>query len=115
WVLLNLNKGNLNGKQLISEAQIREMTTPQTLMPVATREPYNALVRAFGLGFQLQDFAGKLEVSHTCGLEGIVTQIVRYPQMCMGIYVLPKPLQGAAFMLVTCTLYDYLMTVAELT
>src|SRR5690606_32747936 len=30
WDLVNLNKGNLTGKRLISEAQIREMTTAQS-------------------------------------------------------------------------------------
>ena len=113
WVLLNLNKGNLNGKQLISEAQIREMTTPQTLMPIATREPYNSLFRAYGLGFQLQDFAGKLEVSHTGGLEGIVTQVVMYPQLDLGIIVLTNQQQGAAFMAVSNTIKDFYLGLPE--
>lgn len=113
WVLLNLNKGKYNEKQLISESQIREMIKPQTLMPTTTKPPYNSLFKAYGLGFQLQDAAGKLEVSHTGGLEGIVTQIVMYPQLDLGIIVLTNQQQGAAFMAVSNTIKDFYLGLPE--
>ncbi|SMC76707.1 serine hydrolase [Moheibacter sediminis] len=113
WVLLNLNKGKHNDHQIISEAQIREMTKPQTLMPIATKPPYNSLFRAYGLGFQLQDVAGKLEVSHTGGLEGIVTQIVMYPQLNLGVIVLTNQQEGAAFMAVSNTIKDHYLGLPE--
>lgn len=113
WVLLNLNKGKYNDFQIISETQIIEMTKPQTLMPVATKPPYNSLFRAYGLGFQLQDVVGKLEVSHTGGLEGIVTQIVMYPQLNLGIIVLTNQQEGAAFMAVSNTIKDHYLGLPE--
>lgn len=113
WVLLNLNKGKHNDTQIISESQIKEMTSPQTLMPVATRPPYNSLFKAYGLGFQLQDVAGKLEVSHTGGLEGIVTQVIMYPQLNLGIIVLTNQQEGAAFMAVSNTIKDYYLGLPE--
>lgn len=113
WVLLNLNKGKYNDSQIISETQIKEMTKPQTLMPITTKPPYNSLFRAYGLGFQLQDVAGKLEVSHTGGLEGIVTQIVMYPQLNLGIIVLTNQQEGAAFMAVSNTIKDHYLGLPE--
>lgn len=113
WILFILNKGKSNGEQIISESQVREMTKPQTLMPVSTTPPYNSLFRAYGLGFQLQDVAGKLEVSHTGGLEGIVTQIVMYPQLDLGIIVLTNQQQGAAFMSVSNTIKDFYLGLPE--
>lgn len=113
WVLLNLNKGKHNDAQIISEVQIKEMTKPQTLMPITTKPPYNSLFRAYGLGFQLQDVAGKLEVSHTGGLEGIVTQIVMYPQLNLGIIVLTNQQEGAAFMAVSNTIKDHYLGLPE--
>lgn len=113
WVLLNLNKGKHNENQLISESQIKEMTTPQTLMSAITKPPYNTLFKAYGLGFQLQDVAGKLEVSHTGGLEGIVTQIVMYPQLNLGIIVLTNQQEGAAFMAVSNTIKDFYLGLPE--
>src|SRR5690606_35580329 len=81
WLQFNLNKGKVNGKQIISEKQMKEMISPVTLQKVGTTPPYNSLFKAYGLGWQLQDHNGKLEVSHTGGLEGIVTQTIWYPQI----------------------------------
>lgn len=113
WVLFNLNRGKHNDQQLISESQIKEMTKPQTLMPTSTKPPYNSLFKAYGLGFQLQDVAGKLEVSHTGGLEGIVTQIVMIPQLDLGIIVLTNQQEGAAFMAVSNTIKDFYLGLPE--
>src|SRR5690606_39406299 len=82
WVQFQLNYGKTKeGIQLVSEERMRELSKPQTLMPFATKEPYHSLFRAYGLGFVVEDIAGKLQVSHTGGLEGIVTQIIMFPQL----------------------------------
>lgn len=108
WVKFQLNYGkNQEGKQLVSEEQMKQLSTPQTLQRNRTSEPYNTLFRAYGLGFQLQDMNGKLEVSHTGGLEGIVTQIIMYPQLNLGIIVLTNQQSGAAFMSISNTIKDH--------
>jgi CubicO group peptidase (beta-lactamase class C family) len=107
WLQFNLDKGKVNGKQIISEKQMKEMITPQTLQKVATTQPYNSLFKAYGLGWQLQDYNGKLEVSHTGGLEGIVTQTIFYPQLNLGIVVLTNQQSGVAFNSVSNTIKDY--------
>ena len=107
WLQFNLDKGKVNGKQIISEKQMKEMITPQTLQKVATTQPYNSLFKAYGLGWQLQDYNGKLEVSHTGGLEGIVTQTIFYPQLNLGIVVLTNQQAGVAFNSVSNTIKDF--------
>lgn len=114
WVTFQLNYGKTkNGTQLISEARMRELSKPQTLMPVATRAPYHTMFKAYGLGFVLEDIAGKLQVSHTGGLEGIVTQIVMFPQLDLGIIVLTNQQVGAAFMAVSNTIKDHYLGLPE--
>lgn len=113
WVEFQLNEGRYNGLQLVSDAQMKELKKPQTLMPFSTKPPYNSLFRAYGLGFQLQDVAGKLEVSHTGGLEGIVTQIIMIPQEKLGIIVLTNQQEGAAFMAVSNTIKDFYLGLPE--
>ena len=114
WVQFQLNQGkSKEGLQLVSDIQMRELTKPITLMPISTKPPYNTLFRAYGLGFQLQDVAGKLEVSHTGGLEGIVTQIVMIPQLNLGIIVLTNQQQGAAFMSISNTIKDHYLGLPE--
>lgn len=114
WMQFHLNNGKTqDGKQLVSEAQMLNLRKPQTLMPQFTREPYNSLFRAYALGFIVQDVNGKLEVSHTGGLEGIVTQIVMYPQLNLGIVVLTNQQEGAAFMAISNTIKDHYLGLAE--
>ncbi len=107
WLQFNLNKGKVNGQQIISEKQMKEMITPQTIQPNRTVPPYNSLFKAYGLGWQLQDYNGKLEVSHTGGLEGIVTQTIFYPQLNLGIVVLTNQQAGVAFNSVSNTIKDF--------
>ncbi|MGV0925574.1 serine hydrolase [Empedobacter tilapiae] len=107
WLQFNLDKGKVNGKQIISEKQMNEMITPQTLQPNPTTPPYNSLFKAYGLGWQLQDMNGKLEVSHTGGLEGIVTQTMFYPQEKLGIVILTNQQSGAAFRAISNTIKDF--------
>ncbi|MFA5620087.1 MAG: serine hydrolase [Weeksellaceae bacterium] len=114
WVQFQLNYGKTqDGKQLVSEAQMKQLSVPQTLMPNSTRAPYHTLFRTYGLGFQVQDVAGKLEVSHTGGLEGIVTQLIMYPQLDLGIIVLTNQQEGAAFMAISNTIKDYYLGLPE--
>lgn len=114
WVQFQLDLGKTkDGKQLVSEAKMKELIQPQTLMPFVTRPPYYSLFKAYGLGFQLQDVAGKLEVSHTGGLEGIVTQIVMFPQLNLGIIVLTNQQEGVAFLSISNTIKDHYLGLTE--
>lgn len=107
WLQFNLNKGKINGKQIISEKQMNEMISPVTLQKVKTSEPYNSLFKTYGLGWQLQDYNGKLEVSHTGVLEGIVTQTMWYPQLQLGIVILTNQQSEVAFYSISNTIKDY--------
>lgn len=108
WVRFQLNRGEtIDGERLVSEKGIQEIITPQTIVRTTTRPPYNTLFMAYGLGFFLQDVNGKLQVSHTGGLSGIVTEIVMIPQLDLGIIALTNQEEGAAFRSVTNTIKDF--------
>lgn len=109
WVTMQLNEGQFEGKTLFSKERHTEMWTPQTLMSNQTTPPYYSLFRAYGLGWQLTDVAGKLQVSHTGGLEGIVTQVTLLPQENLGIIVLTNQQSGYAFHAITNTIKNYFL------
>ncbi|RZJ26599.1 MAG: DUF3471 domain-containing protein, partial [Flavobacterium sp.] len=67
---------------------------------------YKSLFKAYGLGWQLQDINGFLQVSHTGGLDGIVTQIIMIPEKKLGIIVLTNQQSGAAFTAISNTIKD---------
>ncbi|GEM64627.1 serine hydrolase [Sphingobacterium faecium NBRC 15299] len=113
WMIFHLNNGEHHGKQLISKKQLKELTSAQTIMPVRTTAPYYSLFKNYGLGFVLTDVVGKMEVSHTGGLEGIVTQIVMLPQLKLGIVVLTNQQEGAAFSAISNSIKDFYLGIPD--
>lgn len=113
WMIFHLNNGEHHGKQLISKKQLKELNSAQTIMPVRTTAPYYSLFKNYGLGFVLTDVVGKMEVSHTGGLEGIVTQIVMLPQLKLGIVVLTNQQEGAAFSAISNSIKDFYLGIPD--
>ena len=109
WVLMQLNHGKYGKdleKQLFSEAVHEEMWTPQTIIPVTTRPPYNTHFSAYGLGWFLSDVKEYKQVMHTGGLAGMVSQVTLLPELQLGILVFTNQQAGAAFNAVTSTIKD---------
>ena len=108
WVLLHLSDGKYgpDGKKLFSAAVLRERWAPQTILPVGGPGPYNTHFAAYGLGFGLSDVRGYKQVSHTGGLEGMVTQITMIPELKLGIIVLTNQEEGLAFNAITNQIKD---------
>jgi hypothetical protein len=69
-------------------------------------KPYSCNFKAYGLGWQLSDINGHLQVSHTGGLDGIVTQTIMFPDIQLGIIVLTNQQSGAAFNAISNTIKD---------
>lgn len=109
WAIAQLDGGKYGEQKqyrLFSEKQQLEMWTPQTLQPNKTTAPYYSNFKAYGLGWGLTDVHGKLQISHTGGLEGIVTQVILIPQLQLGIIVLTNQQAGAAFTAISNTIKD---------
>jgi CubicO group peptidase (beta-lactamase class C family) len=108
WVMLHLAHGKFgpDSTRLFSEAVLRERWAPQTILPVGGPGPYNTHFAAYGLGFGLSDVKGYKQVSHTGGLEGMVTQITMIPELQLGIIVLTNAEEGAAFTAITNQIKD---------
>lgn len=107
WVIAQLDRGKYdNGKVLFSEKQNREMWASNTLMPNTAIPPYKSNFKTYGLGWQLTDINGYKQVSHTGGLDGIVTQVLMIPEIGLGIIVLTNQQSGAAFTAISNTIKD---------
>jgi CubicO group peptidase (beta-lactamase class C family) len=109
WVMLHLNHGKYGdnlSKRLFSEDVHEEMWTPQTIIPVRNPGPYNVHFAGYGLGFFLSDVKGYKQVTHTGGLEGMVTQVTMIPELNLGIVVLTNQQEGGAFSSITNQIKD---------
>jgi hypothetical protein len=109
WVTVQLNRGDMGSSRLFSEAQSKEMWSPQTVIPIGAPAALGALspnFSAYGLGWMLNDYRGKKIVSHTGGLAGYVSRVTMVPDLKLGIVVLTNQEAGGAFQAVTYTILD---------
>jgi len=109
WVLMHLRDGKYGDslqKQLFSSAVHNDMWSPQTIIPVRGKSPYNTHFSSYGLGWGISDVKGFKQLTHTGGLAGIVTQITLIPELNLGIIVLTNQQVGEAFSAITNTIKD---------
>jgi CubicO group peptidase (beta-lactamase class C family) len=109
WVVMQMNHGrygpNLENR-IFSEEVHREMWTPQTIKPVRSGGPYKTNFSAYGLGWDLTDINGYLQVSHTGDHTGIVTRVTMLPELKLGIIVLTNQQSTEAFNAIMYTIID---------
>ena len=106
WMNVLLAGGSLgkdaNGaeQRLFSPKQAREMWTAQTPMRIAEPNPKLAGTRAnfaaYGLGFQLRDWQGKLLALHSGALQGFYSKVVLVPEAKLGIAILTNAESGGS-------------------
>jgi len=107
WAIVQMDNGKYDdGKQLFSVAIHNQMWTPQTILPVGQPGKYNTHFAAYGLGWFLNDTKGYKEVSHTGGIDGMVTKVTLLPELKLAIIVLTNQQSGAAFSTVTNQIKD---------
>ena len=104
WMNVLLDSGKLgkgaDGKdvRLWSDKQAREMWTAQTPMTINTpRAPLAATkpnFYAYGLGFQLRDYQGKLVAMHGGALQGFYSRVLLVPEAKLGIAIFTNAESG---------------------
>jgi CubicO group peptidase (beta-lactamase class C family) len=91
-----------DGKEvrLFSAKQARELWTAQTPMRVGEPNAKLAGTRpnfaAYGLGFQLRDYHGKLLAMHSGALQGFYSKLVLVPEQKLGIAILTNAESGGS-------------------
>jgi CubicO group peptidase (beta-lactamase class C family) len=108
WVQLLLANGKYgpNLTSLYSHGIQKEIWSPQTIINVDNPGYYNIHFKAYGLGFFIEDIRGYKELSHTGGLEGMVTQIIMIPELQLGIIVLTNQEEDDAFTAISNQIKD---------
>ena len=117
WIIMQMDNGKYGDglkQQLFSEAVHDDMWTPQTILPVRSKNAYNTHFASYGLGWGLSDVKGYKQATHTGGLAGIVTQVTIIPDIKLGIIVFTNQQSGAAFQSITNTIKDSYLDVKGL-
>lgn len=90
WMIFNLNNG-IHGKDtLLSKATRNMLWRPHTNHYVdhTSKNDFDRHFNAYGLGWGLSDYHGRLKVGHTGGYDGMITAITLIPDENIGVVVL---------------------------
>jgi len=97
WIILNLSKGKYGEKQIISEASLKEIHSPQMIVSKSIREK-ELFYGLYGMGWGITAYRGNLYISHGGGIDGFITQVALLPNENAGMVVLsnksPNALSG---------------------
>ncbi len=90
WMNLLLAKGKHGDTQLISEEQIKEMQTPQSILSTDSlnRIGRNAHFHAYGLGHRMYDYKGLKYVEHGGHVVTFRSHVCLVPEVEFGVTVL---------------------------
>ncbi|MGZ8339530.1 MAG: serine hydrolase [Telluria sp.] len=125
WMNVLLDGGKIAGAgkdaagkdvRLFSEAQSREMWTAQTPMKISQPKPALASTKpnffAYGLGFQLRDYKGRMLAMHGGALQGFYSRVLLVPEEKLGIAILTNAESGGALTSLQYRLLDQYLGVA---
>lgn len=88
WILMQLDSGKFNGKQVFPYSVIKQTVTSNMIV----REPSGRIpsnhFTTYGLGWQLEDMYGVKVVSHNGGANGFVTNTTIIPEWNAGFVIL---------------------------
>ncbi|KPK84450.1 MAG: hypothetical protein AMS27_09895 [Bacteroides sp. SM23_62_1] len=91
WIRFQLNDGNWNGQQIISEKNIWEMRKIQNFQAQGRITPENRTswhFRGYGLGWSVRDYSGLIIISHGGGADGMISQVTMIPEEYFGFVIL---------------------------
>jgi len=99
WMIMQLNRGKYGkdlSNELFSERQQDQMWRSHTNLGFTTKPNprTNTHFAAYGLGWGLKDEKGKIIISHTGGLPGMLSKTILVPELNLGIVILTNSLPG---------------------
>jgi CubicO group peptidase (beta-lactamase class C family) len=88
WVIMQLNNGKYNNRQIVPSSAIAQTLTPNSILGNGGALFNKAHFALYGLGWFLQEYNGRKIVYHTGGVNGFVTSVTLIPEEKLGIVVL---------------------------
>ncbi len=112
WLRVLLDHGQIdNEHRLFSTASSRKMWTLHTVLPfseAAQKRSPTTHFKAYGLGWSLSDYKGRMTVSHGGGYDGMYSHVLLVPEDKLGIVVLTNSMTGISPALVNTIMDEFL-------
>lgn len=114
WVLLHLNKGKHNGKQIVSEANLQQMHTPQMIILDSSPERIASNFPeighgSYGLGWFIETYRGHETLHHGGNIDGFSAHVAFMPKDNIGWVVLSNQDNSAVPIVVSQYIADRLL------
>jgi CubicO group peptidase (beta-lactamase class C family) len=87
WVMCNLNKGKFGDKQIVSEASLGQIQSPQMVMPQPLQYK-ETFYPSYGMGWMIVPYRGHLMLQHGGGIDGFSALVCLMPQDDFGMVIL---------------------------
>ncbi|HEX3767646.1 MAG TPA: serine hydrolase [Puia sp.] len=88
WLFMQLDSGRYQGKQIISWPALQKTRIANTWVRSIMSDKYPTHFTGYGLGLNMQDYAGKQVYWHTGGAGGMVSNVCFVPEVKLGIAIL---------------------------
>jgi len=111
WLQLQLGHGETGGVRLFSEDsswQMWTVHTPQALSANARASTPSTHFRGYGLGWSLNDYLGRLVVSHGGGYDGMFSRVVLVPDEDLAMAVFTNSMTSVSTAITNVILDAYL-------
>lgn len=108
WALLHLNQGEFANQRLISTTNLKQMHTPQMVVPT-DRNFREISHRMYGLGWSIEPYRGYNVVRHSGGIDGFCTLVTFMPEENIGVVVLTNREDNPLTYVVSYHIYDLLL------
>ena len=108
WVSLHLNKGEFEGKQIISKEAMAEMHKPNMLLPKLMDMPHDETQHpSYGLGWFVENYRGHTLVQHGGNINGFSASTSFIPDLNLGVVIYTNMNVSDLHYALAKEIYDY--------
>jgi len=86
WVIMQLNEGKFNDKQIITSGTLHQTHTPQMVIPGEMND--EVFYSSYGMGWMITSYRGHLRIEHGGNIDGFSASVCLLPRDSAGIVVL---------------------------
>jgi CubicO group peptidase (beta-lactamase class C family) len=99
WLLMQLDSGRFNGRSVVSFEDLQKTRTSNTITGDYNGRLFQGVKHfgTYGLGWFLEDYAGKKVITHDGGVDGFLTQTCFIPELNLGYVIVSNSDQQSLF------------------
>ncbi|MBC8358146.1 MAG: serine hydrolase [Candidatus Aminicenantes bacterium] len=113
WLYLNLNKGKLGEQQIISEASLKEIHSPQMISSKSYKYD-ETFYSTYGMGWGITAYRGHLKLQHGGGIDGFTALVTFMPRDNIGIVILTNKSGTPLPSIIANNVYDRLLGLKQI-